>query len=84
MIIKEVFDRFEKFSFSVILGRPKVGIESKNHDFLCVFSIEFIMGKSSIPTLRRPKITKNENFYNRSKTPFSTLLELPENEFLGP
>ena len=65
-------------------GRPKVGIESKNHDFLGVFSIEFIMGKSSIPTLRRPKITENEKFSNRSKNPFSTLLELPENGFLGP
>ena len=37
----------------------------------------------SILTLRRPKITKNDFFSNRSKTSFNTLLELLENGFLG-
>ena len=68
----------------MILGRLKVKIESKNHGFPCVFPIEIIMGKSSLPTLTRPKITENEKFLDRSKTSFNTLLELPENGFLGP
>ena len=83
-VLKGFFDRFEKFSFSMILGRLKVKIESKNHGFPCVFPIEIIMGKSSLPTLARPKITENGNFLDRSKTSFITLLELTENGFLGP
>ena len=68
----------------MILGRLKVGKD----DFPIIISIDKVHGKpwflASILTLRRPKITKNENFQNRSKNPFSTLLELLENGFLGP
>ena len=83
-VLKGFFDRFEKFSFSVILGRLKVEID----DFPIINSIGKTHGKpcflASILTMRRPKITGNENFPNRSKNPFNTLLELPENGFLGP
>ena len=82
-VLKGFFDRFEKFSFSVILGRLKVEID----DFPIINSIGKTHGKpcflASILTLRRPKITKNENFQNRSKKSFNTLLELLENGFLG-
>ena len=71
-VIKEVFDRSKKFSFSVILGRAKVGRD----DFPIIISIGKTHGKpwflDSILTLRRPKIMENENFSNRLKNPFST------------